>query len=239
MSERRTEKRIPLQFPVRFGVENAFSKGNTMDISMTGIRIASSTTLPPGTKTRINIEIEAGGEKQIKVRGRVRWVSVPNPEDPKDDIFQMGVKLNWRDERYFDFLADLIEERRPQEKDEEIEIEQRSEERYDKKVRVIFDDVEEAQYQITKNVSKGGLFVITERPLPKGTYVRLRLVLPQIMDDVYVRGQVVFSFSLAMAQKLMRPPGIGVKLVEFDEGDHEKFMDFIAMLMPQSNEASP
>ena len=74
-------------------------------------------------------------------------------------------------------------------------------ERYDRrlKVTVIHEDGELAL--ISKNVSLGGMYLMSEEQLPYGTTVRLRLYLPALKEDALIEAVV----------RWQKPDGIGVQ----------------------------
>ena len=69
----------------------------------------------------------------------------------------------------------------------------------------------------TKNISKSGTFIKTERPLPKGTEFVFKLSLPDRREPFVLRGKVVWSND----SKVTENPGesnlgMGIKFI-FDE----------------------
>ncbi len=231
MKEKRKYRRLVLRKSIHFGVDNPFYKGFTKDISLSGAKIASPTALAPGSKVSLAIENNKG-EECVKAKGVIRWIKEPDKENPKRDLFHMGVELTWHDEEYFRYLADLIEAEREKSNSGK---EQREHFRHKERVEVIFDDPEELIGQFAQNISRGGIFVNTDRPLAKGREVSLRMVLPQIMSDIEVKGKVAFSIDLPFAERLMRPPGMGIKFIRFENDDKKRFFDYLEKLVKVKN----
>ena len=233
MKERRRYRRIPFSKKIEFGVDRPSYGGYLIDISMAGTRIASNIPLPPGTDVKVAIT-NGAGSGDIRFNGKVVWMLPPDPDDPKQELNHMGIRLTWHDEHFLKYLATLIERRRM---DNALQAEQREHVRFAEQVQVIFDDPKEILRQLTENISKGGLFITTDQPKAKGETVQLRMVIPQIMEDIHVEGKVAFSIDMAAAERLMRPPGMGVKFVKFAKGDREKFTSFIEKLALASKRA--
>src|SRR5258706_10718286 len=64
-------------------------------------------------------------------------------------------------------------------------------------------------------ISEGGVFLVTERPIPVGTPVRLRLIGDR-GETVEVEGAVVWARPPGRAS-----PGIGIEFLDLDESRHE------------------
>jgi len=226
MREEREYQRVMLRKRLYFGVSDYDFMGFSEDISLPGIHVASQTILPIGTKILLGF----GNDKmsiKFKVKGVVRWAVSPNAGDERQQLSHMGVKVTWHDEDYLRFLSDLIEERRLK---SALKQERRDNIRYSERVEVIFEDTEEIMTQLTENISKGGLFVCTDKPLSKGVDVSLRIVIPHIMQDILAYGKVMYSIDLQAAKKLQRPPGMGILFVEFEYGHREIFEGFLREL---------
>jgi type IV pilus assembly protein PilZ len=62
----------------------------------------------------------------------------------------------------------------------------------------------------TKNISKGGTFIRTEKPLDIGTEFVFALTIPQLADAVKLRGKVVWTTPPDKATE-ESPCGMGIK----------------------------
>jgi type IV pilus assembly protein PilZ len=62
----------------------------------------------------------------------------------------------------------------------------------------------------TKNISKGGTFIRTDKPLDIGTEFVFALTIPQLADPVKFRGKVVWTTPLEKATE-ESPCGMGIK----------------------------
>lgn len=78
---------------------------------------------------------------------------------------------------------------------------------------------------ISGNLSVGGMFLITQEPLPVGTNFRVRFALPASKDEITATGEVLWSRSQREAPD--RQPGMGVKFKELSEKDRERIRSFI------------
>jgi type IV pilus assembly protein PilZ len=226
MDDRRKNNRTRFRKRVVFGVDKFNYPGYSEDISLSGIRISSIHYLPAGTKVRIGFGQE---EKEIEVRlkGKVRWALAAAEGEEGQRLHYMGIDLTWHDENYVQFLADLIEQRRA---DGEPFIDRRADFRYKEKITVIFDDREETLEQLTENISKGGLFICTDRPMSPGTALSLRMVLPEIMEDVRADGEVKYATDVATAKIEQRPPGMGIQFTGFNPEDKRRFIEYLEKL---------
>lgn len=87
----------------------------------------------------------------------------------------------------------------------------------------------------TKNISKGGTFIRTERPLPVGTEFLFRLVIPHLAEPVELQGTVVWINS---REEKARPDveelGMGIRFVYRDGEQRRQFMQMVEKMMRKS-----
>ncbi len=74
----------------------------------------------------------------------------------------------------------------------------------------------------TKNISRGGTFIGTERPLPIGTEFVFALVVPSLAEPLRLRGRVMWTVMPEDASRA-NPAGMGIEFLYQDDGErHEK-----------------
>jgi quinolinate synthase len=85
----------------------------------------------------------------------------------------------------------------------------------------------------TKNISKGGTFIRTSRPLDIGTEFVFRLVVPKLSEDLSLRGRVQWVVRPEDAQG-SREPGMGIGFVYDTEADRERIATVVEKLMTEA-----
>ena len=80
----------------------------------------------------------------------------------------------------------------------------------------------------TKNISKGGTFIKTKKPLPIGTRFLFKLAIPQLSQPFELTGEVVW------AKEDGEEPGMGIRFVYGDDGQRKEFEGMIEKLMLES-----
>jgi type IV pilus assembly protein PilZ len=73
----------------------------------------------------------------------------------------------------------------------------------------------------TKNISRGGTFIGTDRPLPEGTEFVFALGVPQMQEPLRLRGRVCWIVKTEEATRA-NPAGMGI---EFQFSDQEERRD--------------
>lgn len=74
----------------------------------------------------------------------------------------------------------------------------------------------------TKNISRGGTFIGTERPLPIGTEFVFALVVPSLAEPLRLRGRVMWTVMPEDASRA-NPAGMGIEFLYQDDAErHEK-----------------
>lgn len=80
----------------------------------------------------------------------------------------------------------------------------------------------------TKNISKGGTFIKTKKPLPIGTQFLFKLTVPQRGDPFELLGEVVWS------QNDGEEPGMGIRFIYTDDSQRSDFEGVVETLMSSS-----
>lgn len=76
----------------------------------------------------------------------------------------------------------------------------------------------------TRNLSRGGTFIRTNRPLPIGTVFEFQLHVPHLPEPISVRGEVSWQVTEAeAAAEPGREPGMGIRFV--DQGGSRELLD--------------
>ncbi len=98
--------------------------------------------------------------------------------------------------------------------------------RYNTSIKVTFKSQEQFSQEYTKDISKGGIFIATERPLPLNSMVELQLSLPNLSRDVKIIGEVVHNVSPEQSKGTggNKAAGMGIQFIEF-EGDGQKALE--------------
>ncbi len=80
----------------------------------------------------------------------------------------------------------------------------------------------------TKNISKGGTFIKTKKPLPIGTRFLFKLTVPQREAPFELLGEVVWSKGDG------EEPGMGIRFIYSNQGQREDFEGVVELLMSDS-----
>ena len=84
----------------------------------------------------------------------------------------------------------------------------------------------------TKNISKGGTFIKTDRPLKVGTEFVFKLFVPAQQDPFTLRGQVAWVNTEAESQRPeVAEHGMGIKFLYVDDAQKQKFESLVELLM--------
>lgn len=86
----------------------------------------------------------------------------------------------------------------------------------------------------TKNLSKGGTFIKTLRPLPLGTRCQFNFTLPGLPDPLVLEGEVSWQLLPDEAQARNQDPGMGIKFVFKDAAAQRDFEQVVEKLMSES-----
>ncbi len=80
----------------------------------------------------------------------------------------------------------------------------------------------------TKNISKGGTFIKTNKPLETGTQFLFKLTIPRRDQPFELLGEVVWSKPEG------DDPGMGIRFIYADDSQRTSFEDIVEKLMEES-----
>jgi uncharacterized protein (TIGR02266 family) len=81
------------------------------------------------------------------------------------------------------------------------------------------------------NISKGGLFIRSENPLPLNAEVRLILYLPATKGHIRATGRVVWNYDIEK-HSCHIVPGSGIRFVDMSASDRATLENYLAGLKP-------
>lgn len=83
----------------------------------------------------------------------------------------------------------------------------------------------------TKNISRGGTFIKTAKPLPIGTAFVFQLVIPPLAEPLELHGEVTRVVDAAMAEQAGGEPGMGIRFVYQSDETRTHVEAVVAQLM--------
>jgi type IV pilus assembly protein PilZ len=86
----------------------------------------------------------------------------------------------------------------------------------------------------TKNISKGGTFIKSARPLELGTRCQFSFTLPALSEPLVLDGEVTWILPVEAAQARGEDPGMGVRFVFKDAAAQREFEDLVERMMEES-----
>jgi type IV pilus assembly protein PilZ len=84
-----------------------------------------------------------------------------------------------------------------------------------------------------KNISKGGTFIRTGKPLDIGTQFNFVLTVPNRTEQLQLKGEVMWIVAEAEATE-EKPPGMGIRFVFEDDSERQDVHDFVEDLMSET-----
>ncbi len=84
-----------------------------------------------------------------------------------------------------------------------------------------------------KNISKGGTFIRTTKPLDVGTEFKFVLSIPGRDQNLELKGEVVWTVSEEDATE-EKQPGMGIRFKFANDGERQAVDDFVERLMAEA-----
>ena len=110
---------------------------------------------------------------------------------------------------------------------------QRAEMRVPIQLRVAYERLNSFFADYTKNISRGGTFIRTNRPLPVGTDFVFHLSLPGAEEPLSLRGRVQWVVSPEAATE-EQEPGMGIGFLYDSEADRQRIEGEVEQMMIRS-----
>jgi type IV pilus assembly protein PilZ len=87
----------------------------------------------------------------------------------------------------------------------------------------------------TRNISKGGTFIKTDRPLPVGTEFLFRLVIPKLVQPVEIKGEVIWTNEPGhLTHPEVPESGMGIRVIYRDTHHREDFEQMVEKMLRES-----
>ena len=219
--EKRKSKRAPSNIRIYFGKRSADRLGHVQDISERGIKIRARKLYPE--KTELLLHIEVPGHGMVSATGMVKRARMVEPSVEPYQPAEMGVVIIEGNKRLEEMIKNLLEEY----------VDQRDERRSEIKLKVSLGDVHRLIHEFSHNIGKGGIFVVTENPPPKGSIINASLWLPGQDEELLAQCAVVHVCPPETASEQGRLPGVGLRFISFAKGHEEKYVQYLKSISPQ------
>jgi type IV pilus assembly protein PilZ len=81
------------------------------------------------------------------------------------------------------------------------------------------------------NLSKGGLFIASDAPLPVDSELELVLTLAEPAECIRARGRVIWNYDIRKGTSRVIP-GMGIKFLDMSAADRHRLADYLSALRP-------
>ena len=106
----------------------------------------------------------------------------------------------------------------------------RQEERFEVIHRVRFSSGEEFLSEYAENLSRGGMYLVTEESLKPGTVLQARLEIPGLEKPIELKGTVAYRVGAEQSFEQGRAPGVGIKFLELDPEARQRLDHYLTRL---------
>src|SRR3954447_22776748 len=102
------------------------------------------------------------------------------------------------------------------------------------RLRIDYDRMNAFFADYTKNISKGGTFIKTTRPLDVGSRCQFALSLPALSEPLMLEGEVVWTLTPELARGRGAEPGMGIRFVFAGEAARREFEKVVERILEES-----
>jgi type IV pilus assembly protein PilZ len=86
----------------------------------------------------------------------------------------------------------------------------------------------------TKNISKGGTFIKTARPLEIGSRCQFSFTLPALSEPLVLEGEVTWILPVEAAERRGEEAGMGIRFMFKDAAARREFEELVERMMAES-----
>jgi type IV pilus assembly protein PilZ len=86
----------------------------------------------------------------------------------------------------------------------------------------------------TRNISRGGTFIRTSKPLDIGTEFLFRMTVPKLPEPLVLRGRVQWIIKPEQVSESTKEPGMGIGFLYDSEADRQRIRVAVEQLMIES-----
>lgn len=220
--DKRQSERIRAEIRVRFKTPRDFLKKYTEDISKGGIFVKTINPLP--VRTPVKILLEVPGFEGLELSGSVVYVLKEEEAVKIGRSPGNGVEFQNLSPEQSRKLTEMVEKLK-----QKIFLpydERRQDERVWAEIKLKFKSINGFIKEYAEDISKGGIFIRTKKPIPFNTPVKILLEFPDA-GSIELNGRVVYILNEEEAKRVMRNPGVGVQFVDNPPEIMKKLEEFI------------
>lgn len=204
--DRRQVLRLPCRILTRFDDAGQTHTGVITDCSEMGLFLQAQSLLYPNTKNLFRI----GPQEKIQVHGKVIWNQREHGNTARPRYSGMGIQLLNPSSAYLNFILKL---RNAQKKSSRLF--------HDPRFEVIhlvrFESEGAFLTEFVENLSRGGMYLSTDKPFKPGDPIRTLLEVPGSEKPLEIHGHVAYCLDLENAVLLGRSVGVGISFLKIPE----------------------
>jgi type IV pilus assembly protein PilZ len=230
---RRDLFRIEMKVEVEFKDFNQFYQEYTKNISKGGIFIKTPNILKPQTVVEIFLKLP-DLPTPLAIVGEV--VHVLDPETAKANGWDPGMGIHFVDfkESAQQNLEAYIARKYTVEPAARGS-DRRRDARVAVRLRVKFPSLDVLQHDYSDDISRGGIFIQTQKPRKIGERFLLTLVHPETSEELEIPAEVV-RITGEDPKDPSSVTGMGIKFMDMDENLHQRIETFLGLEFPLSTE---
>lgn len=223
---RRDLLRIEAKVEVEFKTFDQFFREYTKNISKGGMFIRTDHPLKPQTALEIMLKLPEL-DQPLSLVGEV--VHVIGPDTAGACRWEAGMGIHFVDfeEGAHQTLSDYVASQYQSGAAARAR-DRRQHPRASARLRVKFPSMEILQHDYSEDISRGGIFIQTQKPREVGERFILTLVHPRSNQELELLGEVV----RVIHQEVQTPgltPGMGIKFIEMDVAKHKAIEHFLGL----------
>jgi len=215
--DQRDQARVPKQLPVLFGTSDNSKEGVLTNLSVSGLALVSTHAYQSDTEISVLLKVD---DEEIPLKGIVRWYKRTGRKIGLKPTYEMGVEFTERTDEYKELLESLVDDFR----------EHREEPRFNQAFKVTFEKPEELLAQYSQNISRGGVYIVSDDPPERKSTVDINIYILDTMDQIHVEGKVMHVIRPGEANFLTEEPGFGVQFTKFHGDGKEKLLEYLQKL---------
>jgi Tfp pilus assembly protein PilZ len=213
--EKRRQHRVAKNLLARITTTTASFFAYVQDLAKVGVCFSCNNKLANGEEVQLALNMPS--RPTMALKGRVVWTrSLPSISKNK---YQYGVRLIEPMPEYLRVVEELIKR----------DFERRKHSRFLDVLVVEAKDVLDLLDASTVDISAGGLYIGSNRPLEMGAQYTLKLFEPNMSAPIYCLVEVVVVYDTT-GEEFDHPYGAGVRFISFADDGEKRLTQYIRSL---------
>ena len=213
----RKHPRFYVNIQVGYATRDMFVSHYVTSLSKGGVFVETEDPLPIQSEVHLKLALPESNQT-IEAKGKVAWTYDIKKGTGGHVTPGMGIRFLDLSAEHRMLLEECVQKLSTNSKDRRLD------RRFDVNIRVDCETKDMFVSHYVTSLSKGGVFVETEDPLPIQSEVHLKLALPESNQTIEAKGKVAWTYDIKKGTGGHVTPGMGIRFLDLS-AEHRMLLE--------------